>query len=559
MTDKFSHGYALLIGVGESAYPKWSLPVTVKDMQALRAILTDPALCGYPDDDAHIRLLHDAGATKQAILDGLAWLAQQTAADSDATAVVFYSGHGWVADGSGKYYLLPHDVEPFDLAGSALPAETFTAALRQVKAKRLLAFVDSCHAAGMATAKDQPAMKLPSGFTQTSLPKGLVEELKQGAGRAVFSSSTGAQQSWVRPDGSLSLYTYHLIEALQGAGNQPGDTTVRVSNLMSHLGKAVPESARTLCQAEQTPFFDTATEDFPVALLLGGKGLSGAGFSPAQGAAAPQPTIQASGERSVAAGTISDSTIVTGNDNMVQQGKYNINIGNVQGLVIGDQAQVTQVFGERLSTIPDQKGAPIRERRVQLEGKHSCGAMFYLDETSAREAATWLSTNWGHQQKEEPEKWIWRPRTYHMNRKYQVTPIEEVTDEEGRLLLQLASPKGKRAARKPASIPPAGAIVSSNLRAVEVLVIPTGAKRAQVIAACNALLLLDKVTDLLWSAKVAYGDRLRLVQPSYGIMDTSFPGINPGIDQFHREEVERFRSVVAAIEPVFETLLNIQN
>ena len=190
MSGAFSHGYALLIGVGESAYPKWSLPVTVKDMQALRTILTDPALCGYPDDDAHIRLLHDAGATKQAILDGLAWLAQQTAADSDATAVVFYSGHGWVADGSGKYYLLPHDVEPFDLAGSALPAEAFTAALRQVKAKRLLVFVDSCHAAGMATAKDQPAMKLPSGFTQTSLPKGLVEELKQGAGRAVFSSST---------------------------------------------------------------------------------------------------------------------------------------------------------------------------------------------------------------------------------------------------------------------------------------------------------------------------------------------------------------------------------
>jgi hypothetical protein len=96
MSGAFSHGYALLIGVGESAYLKWSLPVTVKDMQALRMILTNPALCGYPDDDAHIRLLHDAGATKQAILDGLAWLAQQAAADSDATVVIFYSGHGVV-------------------------------------------------------------------------------------------------------------------------------------------------------------------------------------------------------------------------------------------------------------------------------------------------------------------------------------------------------------------------------------------------------------------------------------------------------------------------------
>ncbi len=33
MTEKFTHGYALLIGVGESAYSKLSLPVTVKDTQ----------------------------------------------------------------------------------------------------------------------------------------------------------------------------------------------------------------------------------------------------------------------------------------------------------------------------------------------------------------------------------------------------------------------------------------------------------------------------------------------------------------------------------------------
>lgn len=272
MSGAFSHGYALLIGVGESAHPKWSLPVTVKDMQALRTALTDPALCGYPDDDAHIRLLHDTGATKQAILDGLDWLAAHAAADPEATAIVYYSGHGWVDDDTGRYYLLPHDVKPFSIAQSALPAVVFTEALHRVVARRLLVFVDSCHAAGMATAKDGPASELPDGFSPAALPKGVVEGLKQGAGRAVFTSSLGAQRSWTRPDGNLSLYTFHLIEALQGAGNQPGDTTVRVSNLMNHLGRAVSESARTLCQAEQTPFFDTATEDFPVALLHGGKG-----------------------------------------------------------------------------------------------------------------------------------------------------------------------------------------------------------------------------------------------------------------------------------------------
>ncbi|MBW4508355.1 MAG: hypothetical protein KME64_17840 [Scytonematopsis contorta HA4267-MV1] len=101
-----------------------------------------------------------------------------------------------------------------------------------------------------------------------------IDELKQGTGRVVFTSSTGNQSSWVRPDGKMSVYTYHLLEALQGAANQRGDKAVQVSHLMNYLSKTVPASTRDLCKAEQTPFFDFATEDFPVALLCGGKGLA---------------------------------------------------------------------------------------------------------------------------------------------------------------------------------------------------------------------------------------------------------------------------------------------
>ena len=50
---------------------------------------------------------------------------------------------------------------------------------------------------------------------------------------------------------------------------------------MNHLSRSVPESAQTMGK-EQTPFFDFTSEDFPVALLLGGKGLSGAGWNEKQ-------------------------------------------------------------------------------------------------------------------------------------------------------------------------------------------------------------------------------------------------------------------------------------
>lgn len=173
----------------------------------------------------------------------------------------------------------------------------------------------------MATAKE-PSLELPPSVTPIAPPKSLIDDLKQSAGRVVFTSSRGTQRSWIRPDGTMSLYTYHLIEALQGAGNQPGDTNVRVSNLMNYLGKTVPESAGRLCQADQTPFLDAAAEDFPVALIRGGKGLPAGGWEAIQLEAAEttRQIVQALGKRRVAiGGHVSSSTIITGDHNRIKE------------------------------------------------------------------------------------------------------------------------------------------------------------------------------------------------------------------------------------------------
>jgi len=275
MSDLFTHGYALLIGVGNTADPGYSLPVTVKDAQALKAVLTDANFCAYPNTPDHVRLLQNEGASRSAILEGLDWLQGCAEADRNATIVIYYSGHGTDLD-SNAYYLLQHDFNEQAIPQTALSAETLSEKLRNIKAKRLWVIIDSCHAEGMATAKND----WPADFLPTALPKGVIDALKQGEGRAVFTSSRGPKPSYVRPDGILSVYTYHLIEALKGMANQPGDRLVKISNVMTHLGKTVSESARNFWDEEQTPFFDAATEDFPVAMLRGGKGLPSQTQSP---------------------------------------------------------------------------------------------------------------------------------------------------------------------------------------------------------------------------------------------------------------------------------------
>jgi hypothetical protein len=309
MNTSFSHGYALLIGVGECEYLPWSLPVTVKDMLALQATLLHPDMCGYIDDSQHLRLLHDAVATRQQILAGLTWLKEQTDADPDATAIVFYSGHGWVDHNTGKYYLVPHDVKPYDCAGSALDADTFSTYVQHISARRLLVLIDSCHAGGMTSAKETEAIKLPPSFVPGALTKDIARRLRCNSGRAVFSSSSGVQKSWIRPGGSLSIFTGHLLEALQGAGSRNNDTEVRVSDLMNYLARTVPESAMRMYGAEQIPFFDTATEDFPVALLRGGK------------------ATQSTGPSSMHTSTLPATK------------KYHIEISNASIIAIGDNAR----------------------------------------------------------------------------------------------------------------------------------------------------------------------------------------------------------------------------
>jgi uncharacterized caspase-like protein len=315
MSDKFINGYALLIGVGESAYRDLSLPVTVKDTQAIYAALIDPELCGYPDDKEHIRVLNNQEATKAAILDGLNWLKEKAASDPHATVFVYYSGHGWVHENTNRYYLLQHDVKPTKMASSALSAETFTDALRQIEAERLLVVIDSCHAAGMATSKEAD-LELDEefdDFVRVAPSKGFIEELKQGKGRVVFTSSEGEQKSlWIKDN---SIYTYHFLEALQGAGNKPGDTEVRLSNLMNYLGKAVPESAKKL-DKEQIPQFDMTGGDFVIAKLRGGKGLPDKGWEEVK----PQATQKIN----KIAETIN------------QYGKFITNINEAQGIHIGD-------------------------------------------------------------------------------------------------------------------------------------------------------------------------------------------------------------------------------
>ena len=274
--EQFAHGYALIIAVDQNLMPGYALPTVARDAAALREVLVHPERCAYPA--GQVRLLSGSDATRDGIHAGLSWLKERLAADrsGNATAVLYYSGHGVVNRTDGAYYFLPYDVS-FPVVDSLLRASDLAAEIELVRPRRLLVMLDCCHAGGMGIKGDDPLAG--QGLAKAAAPPAArpVVALMQGQGRAVLSSSTAEESSYVRSDRKMSIFTYHLIEALTGHARPPdgGDAAeVLVSDVMGYVSRRVPQSARTEYNVSQTPVYDVSGENFPVALLLGGAGVA---------------------------------------------------------------------------------------------------------------------------------------------------------------------------------------------------------------------------------------------------------------------------------------------
>ena len=244
---KFQHGYALIVGVGAD------LPVTIDDAKGLYDIFVDDIRCGYLPQ--HITLLTGNRATRQRILQGLDRLISLVKNDSQATAVIYFSGHGGLFP---EYHLVPYGYRAANLAETAISGSEFTNKLRQIRAQRLLVLLDCCHAGGLAETK-APA------FAKSPLPPELDQILGQGTGRVVIASSRKDEKSYTGQP--YSVFTQALREALAGYGAAERDGYAYVADLAMYIGRVVPQ--RT--QSRQHPILKmTAADNFAVAYYAAG-------------------------------------------------------------------------------------------------------------------------------------------------------------------------------------------------------------------------------------------------------------------------------------------------
>ena len=251
-TPGYPQGRALLVGVSE--YQRISsLPDAIQnDVKDVAATLSSPTYCGYSQENV-VSLLN-ADATRNAVLEGLSDLAAR--AVEDDTVCVYFSGHGTVfesPDGDDSA-LLTVDSDLSDVAGTAISSGDLATALGQIKAERVLVFIDSCHAGGTRIAKgltDDQGHEFKSGYSETAFAK-----LAVGRGRVIL----GARNS---------VFTTALLVGLRGAAEKDGSGVIKVFDLFEYVADKVPKSVA----GDQHPIFkaDNLEQNFPVALSRGGK------------------------------------------------------------------------------------------------------------------------------------------------------------------------------------------------------------------------------------------------------------------------------------------------
>jgi len=240
--------YVLAVGVSKYQREDLQLEFAAKDATDFTKALQGQK--GRLYRDVTVKLLTDARATKEDILDGLDWIRQQVTAKD--VAMVFLAGHG-VNDPDGRYYYLPANADPERLRRTGLLFHEIRDTLNVLPGKTVL-FVDTCHSGNV----------LGAGRRAADITGVLNELTSAENGVVVFTASTGRQYSLENSAWGNGAFTKAVVEGLLGGADYKKTGRITFKMLDFYVSDRVKELTRN----QQTPvtIVPNGVPDFPLTL-----------------------------------------------------------------------------------------------------------------------------------------------------------------------------------------------------------------------------------------------------------------------------------------------------
>lgn len=234
--------YALVIGVGKYPYLKkdQQLPFAEPDAESMFNILISREGGNFKFENVH-RLIGADASLANIRKELEVWL-PSVAQDGDRV-LVYFAGHGFVADGKG--FLAPADVRPEDLKKTGYPMDQLGSVFAgRIKGKWKVLLTDSCHS-GAITPSEIGAINK----SMIDLDKSLF----------VMTASRDREVANESADfgGGHGVFTYFVERGMGGAADENGDGIVTADELAEY----VRTNVRKATEGKQNPTSDKGSFD----------------------------------------------------------------------------------------------------------------------------------------------------------------------------------------------------------------------------------------------------------------------------------------------------------
>jgi hypothetical protein len=240
--------YALIIGISKyrnNSGNLANLKFADADAVSLHKFLQQPGGGRFSPDN--MRLLLNEQATAANVRQAMTSFISQAGADD--LLLIFVAGHGAPDPFAPQnLYFIAHDTNVDDMARTALAMKEFQKYLEQnVRARRLVLLVDTCHSAGLTGSGGEATRGLGNNLISLYIEKMLYQE----EGKAVITSSdvNELSQESTRWGNGHGVFTHFLLEGMQGKADSNTDRLVTVGELF----RFVRQKVRLDTQFRQNP------------------------------------------------------------------------------------------------------------------------------------------------------------------------------------------------------------------------------------------------------------------------------------------------------------------
>jgi uncharacterized caspase-like protein len=209
-----SKNSALVVGVSQYPNPAWNLPAVASDVREIANLLGSKN--GSFDKD-RVQVLTDAEATKSGIMSALDDLFR-TASPQD-TVFFYLAGHGLTNKAEGTFFFVPHDIDPYQIAATAVSLVEIREAFQSSASQRAFMWLDFCHSGGI----------IDRAATSTEQDNKIIErtlEVVHGRGKLIYAACSPEQTASESPILGHGLFTAALLDGLRGAASVNGEVTV---------------------------------------------------------------------------------------------------------------------------------------------------------------------------------------------------------------------------------------------------------------------------------------------------------------------------------------------